>query len=95
LIKQISPRHAPSGGVPFQRQLIKAEDLPNIVSLTYFMEHGTDIKGRLRFSRKSGAQHQPANHSDHRRRSPPQTLDRAGAVPQRLGLSAAAQSYRS
>ncbi|HWO40404.1 MAG TPA: hypothetical protein VNO43_01220, partial [Candidatus Eisenbacteria bacterium] len=33
-------------------KLIKAEDLPSIVSLTYFMEHGTDIKEALRFSRQ-------------------------------------------
>jgi uncharacterized protein with von Willebrand factor type A (vWA) domain len=33
-------------------KLIKAEDLPSIVSLTYFMEHGTDIKEALRFARQ-------------------------------------------
>jgi len=32
-------------------KLIQAEDLPSIVSLTYFMEHGTDIKEALRFAR--------------------------------------------
>jgi len=31
---------------------IQAEDLPSIVSLTYFMEHGTDIKEALRFARQ-------------------------------------------
>lgn len=33
-------------------KIIKAEDLPSIVALTYFMEHGTDIKEALRFSRQ-------------------------------------------
>src|SRR5205809_801079 len=33
-------------------KLIKAEDLPSIVSLTYFMEHGTDIKEALSFARQ-------------------------------------------
>src|ERR687895_2958835 len=33
-------------------KLIRAEDLPSIVSLTYFMEHGTDIKEALRFARQ-------------------------------------------
>ena len=33
-------------------KLIKAEDLPSIVSLTYFMEHGTDIKEALRYARQ-------------------------------------------
>jgi uncharacterized protein with von Willebrand factor type A (vWA) domain len=33
-------------------KLIHAEDLPSIVSLTYFMEHGTDIKEALRFARQ-------------------------------------------
>jgi uncharacterized protein with von Willebrand factor type A (vWA) domain len=33
-------------------KLIKAEDLPSIISLTYFMEHGTDIKEALRFARQ-------------------------------------------
>jgi uncharacterized protein with von Willebrand factor type A (vWA) domain len=33
-------------------KLIKAEDLPSIISLTYFMEHGTDIKEGLRFARQ-------------------------------------------
>jgi uncharacterized protein with von Willebrand factor type A (vWA) domain len=31
---------------------IRAEDLPSIVAITYFMEHGTDIKEALRFSRQ-------------------------------------------
>jgi uncharacterized protein with von Willebrand factor type A (vWA) domain len=31
---------------------IHAEDLPSIVAITYFMEHGTDIKEALRFSRQ-------------------------------------------
>ncbi len=30
---------------------IRTEDLPSIVAITYFMEHGTDIKEALRFSR--------------------------------------------
>lgn len=30
---------------------IRAEDLPSIVAITYFMEHGTDIKEALRFAR--------------------------------------------
>jgi len=42
-------------------KLIKAEDLPNIVSLTYFMEHGTDIKEALRFARRLLGSHQGAN----------------------------------
>src|SRR2546426_3792491 len=33
-------------------KVIRAEDLPSIVAITYFMEHGTDIKEALRFSRK-------------------------------------------
>ncbi|HET9295936.1 MAG TPA: VWA domain-containing protein, partial [Candidatus Binatia bacterium] len=33
-------------------KIIRAEDLPSIVSLTYFMEHGTDIKEALRFARQ-------------------------------------------
>ncbi|MBI4528912.1 MAG: VWA domain-containing protein [Deltaproteobacteria bacterium] len=32
-------------------KIIRAEDLPSIVAITYFMEHGTDIKEALRFSR--------------------------------------------
>lgn len=31
---------------------IRAEDLPSIVAITYFMEHGTDIKEALRFARQ-------------------------------------------
>jgi len=42
-------------------KLIKAEDLPNIVSLTYFMEHGTDIKEALRFARRLLGSHNSAN----------------------------------
>lgn len=42
-------------------KLIKAEDLPNIVSLTYFMEHGTDIKEALRFSRQLLGSHKATN----------------------------------
>jgi len=42
-------------------KLIKAEDLPNIVSLTYFMEHGTDIKEALRFSRQLLGSHKTTN----------------------------------
>jgi uncharacterized protein with von Willebrand factor type A (vWA) domain len=42
-------------------KLIKAEDLPNIVSLTYFMEHGTDIKEALRFARQLLGSHKTTN----------------------------------
>ena len=33
-------------------KIIRTEDLPSIVAITYFMEHGTDIKEALRFSRQ-------------------------------------------
>lgn len=33
-------------------KIIRAEELPSIVAITYFMEHGTDIKEALRFSRQ-------------------------------------------
>ena len=33
-------------------KVIRTEDLPSIVAITYFMEHGTDIKEGLRFSRQ-------------------------------------------
>jgi uncharacterized protein with von Willebrand factor type A (vWA) domain len=33
-------------------KMIRAADLPSIVAITYFMEHGTDIKEALRFSRQ-------------------------------------------
>jgi len=33
-------------------KVIRAQDLPSIVAITYFMEHGTDIKEALRFSRR-------------------------------------------
>jgi uncharacterized protein with von Willebrand factor type A (vWA) domain len=33
-------------------KVIRTEDLPSIVAITYFMEHGTDIKEALRFSRQ-------------------------------------------
>src|ERR671918_1461503 len=42
-------------------KLIKAEDLPSIVSLTYFMEHGTDIKEALRFARQLLGSNRSAN----------------------------------
>jgi uncharacterized protein with von Willebrand factor type A (vWA) domain len=42
-------------------KLIKAEDLPSIVSLTYFMEHGTDIKEALRFARQLLGSHKTGN----------------------------------
>lgn len=42
-------------------KLIKAEDLPSIVSLTYFMEHGTDIKEALRFARQLLGSNRAAN----------------------------------
>jgi uncharacterized protein with von Willebrand factor type A (vWA) domain len=32
-------------------KVIRAQDLPSIVAITYFMEHGTDIKEALRYSR--------------------------------------------
>jgi len=42
-------------------KLIRAEDLPNIVSLTYFMEHGTDIKEALRYARQLLGSHKTTN----------------------------------
>jgi uncharacterized protein with von Willebrand factor type A (vWA) domain len=42
-------------------KLIQAEDLPSIVSLTYFMEHGTDIKEALRFARQILGSNRSAN----------------------------------
>ena len=42
-------------------KLIQAEDLPSIVSLTYFMEHGTDIKEALRFARQMLGSNRTAN----------------------------------
>ncbi len=33
-------------------KVIRSDDLPSIVAITYFMEHGTDIKEALRFSRQ-------------------------------------------
>jgi uncharacterized protein with von Willebrand factor type A (vWA) domain len=42
-------------------KLIQAEDLPSIVSLTYFMEHGTDIKEALRFARQLLGSNRAAN----------------------------------
>jgi uncharacterized protein with von Willebrand factor type A (vWA) domain len=42
-------------------KLIRAEDLPSIVSLTYFMEHGTDIKEALRFARQLLGSHKTNN----------------------------------
>jgi uncharacterized protein with von Willebrand factor type A (vWA) domain len=42
-------------------KLIQAEDLPSIVSLTYFMEHGTDIKEALRFARQLLGSNRSAN----------------------------------
>jgi uncharacterized protein with von Willebrand factor type A (vWA) domain len=33
-------------------KVIQAHDLPSIVAITYFMEHGTDIKEALRYSRQ-------------------------------------------
>ena len=42
-------------------KIIKAEDLPSIVSLTYFMEHGTDIKEALRFARQLLGPHNTTN----------------------------------
>ena len=42
-------------------KIIRAEDLPSIVSLTYFMEHGTDIKEALRFARQLLGSNRAAN----------------------------------
>jgi len=42
-------------------KLIHAEDLPSIVSLTYFMEHGTDIKEALRYARQLLGSNRSAN----------------------------------
>jgi uncharacterized protein with von Willebrand factor type A (vWA) domain len=42
-------------------KLIQAEDLPSIVSLTYFMEHGTDIKEALRYARQLLGSNRTAN----------------------------------
>ncbi len=42
-------------------KLIRAEDLPSIVAITYFMEHGTDIKEALRFSRNLLAPQRASN----------------------------------
>lgn len=42
-------------------KVIRAEDLPSIVAITYFMEHGTDIKEALRFSRQLLAPQRAAN----------------------------------
>ncbi len=42
-------------------KLIKAADLPSIVSLTYFMEHGTDIKEALRYARQLLGSHKTTN----------------------------------
>ena len=40
---------------------IRAEDLPSIVSITYYMEHGTDIKEALRYSRQMFGSQRAAN----------------------------------
>jgi len=40
---------------------IRTEDLPSIVAITYFMEHGTDIKEALRFARKLLGSQRAAN----------------------------------
>lgn len=42
-------------------KVIQAEDLPSIVAITYFMEHGTDIKEALRFSRQLLGSQKSAN----------------------------------
>lgn len=42
-------------------KVIRAEDLPSIVAITYFMEHGTDIKEALRFSRQLLGSNRGAN----------------------------------
>ena len=68
-------------------KLIQAEDLPSIVSLTYFMEHGTDIKEALRFARQLLGSNRSANRqiiliTDGEPTAA--TLDRGGRL-QRLG----------
>jgi uncharacterized protein with von Willebrand factor type A (vWA) domain len=40
---------------------IRAQDLPSIVAITYFMEHGTDIKEALRYSRQILGSQKAAN----------------------------------
>ncbi len=42
-------------------KVIRAGDLPSIVAITYFMEHGTDIKEALRFSRNLLAPQRASN----------------------------------
>jgi uncharacterized protein with von Willebrand factor type A (vWA) domain len=42
-------------------KVIRAEDLPSIVAITYFMEHGTDIKEALRYSRELLGSNKAAN----------------------------------
>ena len=42
-------------------KVIRTEDLPSIVAITYFMEHGTDIKEALRFSRQLLGSQKAAN----------------------------------
>jgi uncharacterized protein with von Willebrand factor type A (vWA) domain len=42
-------------------KVIRAQDLPSIVAITYFMEHGTDIKEALRFSRQVLGSRKAAN----------------------------------
>ena len=45
--------HASPGRLSLQRQADSRPKIcPSIVSLTYFMEHGTDIKEALRFARQ-------------------------------------------
>ena len=78
-------------------KLIKAEDLPSIVSLTYFMEHGTDIKEALRFARQLLGSHKTTNRqiiliTDGEPTAA--TLDRGGQTPQRMGLCFAPQPDR-
>ena len=42
-------------------KVIRTQDLPSIVAITYFMEHGTDIKEALRFSRQLLGSQKAAN----------------------------------
>ncbi|HEY3303704.1 MAG TPA: VWA domain-containing protein [Candidatus Binatia bacterium] len=42
-------------------KVIRAQDLPSIVAITYFMEHGTDIKEALRYSRQILGSQKAAN----------------------------------
>ena len=95
---QISSRHAASGGVPFQRQADQGRRPAQhrVADLFHGTRHGYQ-RGAALFAQALGRpqKHQPANHSDHRRRTHRSNLGPRRARAQRLGLSAAAQPYRS